>query len=157
MANDDWRDLLVWRCSEEDCGKQWGTWLAASPCPFCHCGSGRSTGFTCGELAAAAEKFGFDGDLPVHIPVPVPEVVQVSTLPRETWVGLPVFHPFSQEGGTPNWLVYDVGVIVDVFADPDLEDEFRCRFVYSVGTQNGTFLYAPSNLWVPKVLAKRLG
>jgi hypothetical protein len=103
----------------------------------------------------ATERFGFD-DFPVHMPEPVLEVVQLSTLPRELWVGLPVLHPCGQSGATPNWLVYDVGIVVEVFEDSDLPGEFRCRFVHSMGQANGTLQYSPDNLWVPKTLADRL-
>ena len=151
-----WREMPVWKCSESDvCGEQWAWWDNQSLCPFCHLGRGEQTGFRCGEVADAAERFGFD-DFPVHIPEPVPEVVPLSTLPQETWVGLPVFHPCGQDGTVANWLLYDVGIVVKVLPDADLPGEFRCRFVHSIGQANGTLQYGPDNLWVPKALAQRL-
>jgi hypothetical protein len=152
----NWREMPVWKCSEVDvCGEQWAWWDNESSCPFCHCGRGERTGFDCGEVADAAEKFGFD-DFPVHIPEPVPEVVQLSTLPRDAWVGLPVFHPCGQAGTVANWLLYDVGIVVEVCADTQVPGEFRCRFVQSMGSAHDTLLYSPDNLWVPKTLAQRL-
>lgn len=157
ICDERWREMPVWRCTQSDvCGEQWASESAGATCPFCYVGRGESTGFTCGEVAAAAERFGFGSELPIHIPWPVPDVVQLSTLPRDTWEGLPVFHPCGQDGDVPNWLRYDVGVIVNVFQDPDLAGEFRCRFVHSTGEYNSTLQYGPSNLWVPRALAARL-
>ena len=154
--NTDWQSIPVWRCSEVNCGEQWATWEENSPCPVCEHGPGQRAGFTYGDVARAADKFGFEGDLPVHISEPVPDLVQISTLPQETWIGLPVFHPLSQEGTRANWFFYDVGVIVEVYEDPDFQDNLRCRFVISLGMQSGTLEYSPSNLWVPRALANRL-
>ena len=151
----DWRDLPVWKCPQRNiCGEQWATRMEGTICPFCHGGPGEATGFTCGEIAAAADRFGFHDKLPVHIPVPVPDLVQLSTLPRDVWEGLPVFHPCSQENTTCNWLHYDVGVILDVRPDPDLPGQLQCRFVTSAG--GSPLRYGPTNLWVPRVLAERL-
>ena len=149
----DWRDLPVWRCSEtEVCGEQWASARQGETCPFCHLGAGQPTGFTCGEAAEAADKFGF-GDFPVHIPQPLPELVQLSSLPSDAWIGMPVFHPSSQQGTTANWLAYDVGVVIAIESDPDLPGESRCRFLISSET---SLIYSPDNLWVPKALAVRL-
>jgi hypothetical protein len=154
----DWRSLPVWRCSELDvCGAQWATSEEGTTCPFCHCRTGQSTGFTCGELQEAAERYGFGGDLPVHIPEPVPDLVQLVTLPRRAWIGLPVFHPCAQDGTNANWLSYDVGVVLEVCPDPDSPRELQCRFVTSVLGRSATLHYGPDNLWVPRVLAERLG
>jgi hypothetical protein len=151
-----WRGMPVWKCSERDvCGEQWAWWDSNTSCPFCHSGHGEPTGFTCGEMLDAAERFGFD-DFPVHIPEPVPEVVQLSSLPQNRWVGLPVFHPCGQEGPVANWLLYDVGVVVEVCPDSDFPGDLRCRFVHSMGDAKGILQYGPDNLWVPKVLADLL-
>ena len=159
QQNTEWRAVPVWKCSEQRCGEQWAAKERFS-CPFCHCGIGQQTGFTCGEVADIAEKFGFKEEFPIHIPGAIPDVVQLSILPPTTWVGLPVFHPCSQEetqeGTLCNWLLYDVGVVINIFPDPDFPDEFLCQFVYSVGSINGTLQYQPSNLWVPRALAERL-
>jgi hypothetical protein len=151
----EWRAIPVWRCPEIGCGEQWASSDNESSCPFCHCGQGERAGFNCGEVADAAERFSFS-DFPVHIPEPVPEVVPLSTLPKDIWVGLPVFHPCGQDGSVPNWLLYDVGIVVEVCADMDIPGEFRCSFVHSIGSTNGTLRYRPDNLWVPKTLAERL-
>ena len=93
-------------------------------------------------------------EVPVHTTEPIPEVVQLSTLPREFWEGMPVFHPLSQDGDKASWHAYDVGVVVEVRPDADFPG-FRCRFLHSIGGESGTLIYGPNNLWVPKVLADR--
>jgi len=145
--------LPVWRCSETDvCGEQWASARAADTCPFCHLGIGQSTGFTCDDVAEAATKYGFS-DFPVHMPQPLPELVQLSSLPSDLWIGLPVLHPSGQVGKTANWLLYDVGIVTALESDPDLAGEFRCRFITS---SESSLIYSPGNLWVPKILAQRL-
>jgi len=153
----DLRNIPVWRCSQRDvCGEQWATWEEGTTCPYCHVGIGERTGFTYGDVVNATDKFGFGGDIPVHVPQAVPDLVQLSTLPQDTWVGLPVFHPCGQQGTNANWLVYDVGVVLEVYPDPDFADELQCRFITSMGGRNSTLRYHPSNLWVPRVLAERI-
>lgn len=151
-------ELPVWRCQEECCGEQWATREEGTICPFCHIGPGAKAGFTCGELIKAKERYGFRGELPVHIPVPVPDLIQLSQIPREHWVGLPVYHPCSQGEEGCNWLLYDVGVVVGVrpYSNPNSPDKFECTFVTSEGDSAGTLEYKPSNLWVPSSVAKRL-
>lgn len=107
----DRQNIPVWQCPQRDpCGAFWVTREADTTCPFCHVGRGQPAGFTWGDLARAAEEVDFDGELPVLLPVPVPELVQLTTLPPELWVGLPVFHPCGQDQTHANWLLYDVGV-----------------------------------------------
>ena len=148
--------LPVWQCQEYlTCGEQWAA-VENSDCPFCHSGPGEETGYSYGDVLDAADRFGFAGQFPVHYAEPVPDLVQLSTLRREQWVGLPVFHPSRQDEERATWLVYDVGVVIDVEHDPDFEGEYRCRFVVSMGASTTTLVYSPDNLWVPKVLADRL-
>lgn len=93
-------------------------------------------------------------------------LVQLSTIPKEKWIGLAVFHPFSQMGNEANWssddlvskvthsenltgkLVpttqYDVGVIIS-FEYDDLARMQRASFVSSWGS---VLRYTESNLWV---------
>ena len=158
IADFQMEELPVWRCQEECCGEQWATWEEDAICPFCHIKPGIKTGFTCRDLIEAEEKFGFQEKLPVHIPIPVPELIQLSMIPSEMWVGLPVYHPCSQDVTGCNWLLYDVGVVVEVLADsnPNSADKFQCRFVTSDGSFPGMLEYKPSNLWVPKSIAERL-
>ena len=85
---------------------------------------------------------------------PVPDLVQLSTLPPAAWVGLPVFHPCR--GTRANWLRYDVGVILAVNSDPDFPTELQCRFVQSLDGHAHTLHYHPDNLWVLRVLAERI-
>jgi hypothetical protein len=147
----------VWRCIEAaTCGAQWAAWERDLEGPFCHCSKGEPAGFTYGEVLEAAERLGFVEDVPVHLAEPVPELVQLVTLPRDVWIGLPVFHPSSQTNVEATWLVYDTGIIVSVEEDRDFEGEFRCSFITSVGPHNTALRYGPNNLWVPKVLADRL-
>jgi len=147
----------VWRCTAVDgCGAQWATWDEGTTCPFCHLGIGEWTGFTLGDVVEAADAYGFVGDLPVHVSEPVPELVPLTTLGRDLWVGLPVFHPCAQSGLDANWLRYDVGVVLEVEEDGDVPGELRCRFVAATGGPSVSLRYAPGNLWVPKVLAERL-
>ena len=152
----DRQSTPIWRCPQDICGEQWATWEEATTCPYCHRGLGQRTGFTYGEVAEAAEKFGFSGDLPVHISEPVPDLVQLTTLTSETWIGLPVFHPCGQEENRANWLLYDVGVVVEVFPHPSVPNELQCRFIVAASPSSFTLEYGPSNLWVPRVLAERL-
>lgn len=153
----DWQSIPVWRCPQTDiCGEQWVTWNEGTTCPFCHSGLGERTGFTYGDLARAADEFGFCGDLPVLVPVPVPDLVLLSTLPQHKWIGLPVFHPCGQDGANANWLLYDVGVVLDVYPDPDFPSDLQCQFVTSQIGRSATLHYRPSNLWVPRILAERL-
>ena len=151
------QSIPIWRCPRQDlCGAMWATRDEGTTCPFCHGGSGQPAGFTWGELARAAEEFNFNGELPVLLPVPVPELVQLSTLSVDIWEGLPVFHPCGQDEFHTNWLLYDVGVVLEVYPDPDISDELKCRFVASMGGDSVTFHYHPANLWVPRALAVRL-
>lgn len=150
--------LPVWRCSHSDiCGEQWAALEPGETCPFCHLGPVQSAGFTYGEAVAAAEHFGFDREVPVHLVYPVPTLVQLTSLPVETWMGLPVFHPMAQEGINADWRTYDIGVIVEVSKDIDYgEGEYCCRFLYSIGGSSGTLIYSAWNLWVPEQLANSL-
>ena len=152
----DRQSTPIWRCPEHICGEQWATWEGGTTCPYCHLGLGRRTGFTYGDVAEAAEKFGFSEGLPVHISEPVPDLAQLTTLPQETWIGLPVFHPCGQEENRANWLLYDVGVVVEVFPHPNDASEFQCRFIVAAGFSSFTLQYGSSNLWVPRILAERL-
>lgn len=146
----------MWRCRSDICLEQWASEGGDSTCPFCHLAEIERTEFTCGQVADAQEKFGFRGALPVHLPQPVPDVVQLSTLPRDLWVGLPVFHPIGQEGNLPDWRCFDVGVVMRVHPHPDLSGEFKCEFVAGFLGGVSTLRYSPWNLWVPTVLAARI-
>lgn len=143
-------DVPVWICCDTDCQEQWASRTAVSECPFCGLGRGRAAGFTLQEVHAAAEKYGFLGDLPPQLEGPTFELVNLSSIPRSRWVGLPVFHPLI------NWLRYDVGVVVEVFPDPDIQGEYRCRFVGSNLQGASTLHYAAAHLWVPAPLARHL-
>jgi hypothetical protein len=143
-------DVPVWVCSDSDCQEQWASRTEVFECPFCGLGRGRAAGFTLQEVHAVAERYGFLGDLPPHLAGPTLELVNLSSIPRSGWVGLPVFHPLI------NWLRYDVGVVVEVFADPDIEGEYRCRFVCSNPQGTSTLQYAAAHLWVPAPLARHL-
>lgn len=168
-----WQSLPVWVCENRDCEGFWATLDHTDPsspplCPEHDCHERGASdhavyaGFTWGEAAKAQNKFSCD--IPVYYATPVPELVQLSTLPRELWLGLPVFHPFSQAEtpeGDPvcSWHTYDVGVVVAVEPDPDWFEEhgeWRVHFQGAVGDGGWTLHYGPSNLWVPKVLAQRL-
>ncbi len=153
----NWRNLTVLRCSVPDCREQWASRDDGSSCPFCRVGTGQDAGFTCGDVADAAEKHGFLEDLPVHIPEPVPDLVPLTTLSERHWVGIPVFHPMSQDGAEADWRLYDIGVVVEVFDDPDVADApRRCRFLVSCMGPGATLQYSAQNLWVPAVLARHL-
>jgi hypothetical protein len=145
------RALPVWRCSR-CCDVQWVSESEETSCPHCLM-AGETAGYTYGEVVDACARFGCQ--VPIHRAQPVPEVIQLSTLPRELWEGMPVFHPLSQDGDRASWLSYDVGIVVEVQPDPDVEG-FRCRFVWAIGEKSGSLRYSADNLWVPKVLADRL-
>lgn len=152
-------DTPVWRCLDDLCEE---VWAQAETPPFCPaCGplmksSVEPAGFTVGEAREVGDRFGVD--VPIFIPKPIPlELVQLSTLPEDTWVGMPVFHPCEQSGEGANWHRYDVGIVIEVYPDPHFEGMRQCRFLHGVlGSGNGTLHYAPNWLWVPKVLADRV-
>ena len=152
---DTWRQLPVWRCLSESCGERWGSDGQDSTCPFCHLTAIERTDFTYGQLADAQDRFGFS-DIPVHLPSSVPEVVQLSTLAPDLWIGLPVFHPAAQSGASPDWRTFDVGVVVAFEPDPNLPQEYRCEFIAGFLGGTSTLKYSPQNLWVPAVLATRI-
>ena len=148
-----WRDLAVWRCTGSDgCGEQWSSWNDESSCPFCG-DRGERADFTYGEISDACERYGCE--VPVHLAEPIPAVVRLSTLPRELWEGMPVLHPLSQEGDRANWSAYDVGVVIEIVSDEDFPGGWRCRFLCGVGSNSGTLLDGPDNLWVPRILVHR--
>lgn len=128
-------------------------------------GGSASRGETCLALAALS---GVSKSWPAYavvmchseskkqLPQSVSQVVQLSTLPRELWVGLPVFHPQEQQGSLADWESFDVGVVIDVEPDADFPDEYRCQFVAGFIGETSTLRYAPWNLWVPADLAARI-
>lgn len=93
-------------------------------------------------------------------------LVQLSTVPKDKWIGLAVFHPLSQVGNKASWnsnhLVckfthggssteqvmplpqYDVGVIISFKYD----DLARMQQVSFVGACGSVLRYAETNLWV---------
>lgn len=152
---ENWRELPVWRCGNCE-SDGWATDEPSPTCPECGHPAERA-GFTWGEAKEAEERFLCA--IPVTYSIPVPELVQLSTLPRTRWEGLPVFHPTSQqegEGGVIcDWRIYDVGVVVSVGRDPDFGD-WRCVFQGACGDQGWVLRYSATNLWVPKVLARQL-
>lgn len=101
------------------------------------------------------------------------DLVQLSTLPQETWKGRAVFHPMEQ-GQLPVWEMseedfqehlstfaeddrswqtradYDTGVVLDWEPDPHFADMgiIRVRFVMDSGS---TLRYSSNNLWTPKL------
>ena len=119
--------LPVWRCLSDVCGAQWASLGPDSTCPYCHLDTILRTDFTCGDLAEAQDKFGFQGEFPVHIPEPIPAVVQLSTLRRDVWEGIPVLHPCSQAGDVPDWRLFDVGIVVRVDQEPDIAGRYWMR------------------------------
>ena len=146
-----WREMPVWRCARDGlCQEQWATWDDAPRCHSCD-RPAEPAGFTWGEAESARERFLCE--VPVHYPMPIPEVVQLSSLPQEIWVGLPVLHPLGDAGPDADWFYYDVGVVSEVIPDRDLPDSPDCRFIHS---HHGTLRYPAARLWVPKVLADRL-
>lgn len=168
---DNWKDLPVWECDNDMCEGYWVDRERLDPadpplCPEHDCHKlgaddhAKYAGFTWGEAMDAENKFLCD--IPIHHSLPVPEVVQLSTLPQELWMGLPVFHPFGQKGREGEieceWFSYDVGVVVEVVPDPHFAQygEWRVHFQGACGSGGWTLGYSPTNLWVPKVLADRL-
>ena len=162
MRPENWRDLPVWAFDPDELDE--GYWvehdrLDPDDPPKDPGGLGRTVayaGFTWGEAIDAENKFLCD--IRIHHAYPVPAVVQLSTLPREVWVGIPVFHPCEQRGAECNWHCYDVGVVVEVEPDPDFAEygEWRVTFQGACGNGGWTLHYSPKNLWVPKALADRL-
>lgn len=144
--------LPVWRCIESYCQEQWATNQADAVCPFCHESVGIKTGFTYGEACEAAEKYGFE-EILIHVPNLVPELVQLTEISKDLWIGLPVYHPLSQSGVECNWLTHDLGILTEFYHDPDIKGVIRCRFVTS---HIHSLEYMATNLWVPKSLVDRL-
>lgn len=71
------------------------------------------------------------------------KLIQLSNLPRESWIGRGIFHPHTQMGHDPVWLRWDSGVVVDMDWYEPFE-QWRATFATGMGTLN----YAASNLWV---------
>ena len=147
-------DTPVWRCTDDLCEEVWAQDATPTHCPSC--GDFMKTpveaaGFTVGEAIAAESLYNVDVD--VYIPVIIPfKLVKLSTLPEDTWVGRPVFHPHEQAGDKANWHRYDVGIVTEVYPDRDFRGVKQCRFVHGIlNTGNGTLHYGPDNLWVPDV------
>lgn len=106
------------------------------------------------------------------------DLVQLSTLPQETWKGRAVFHPMEQGAGGPVWEMseedfaerlsefveddrswqtradYDAGVVLDWEPDQHFADMgvIRVRFVMASGS---TLRYSSDNLWTPKLWCDR--
>ena len=152
-------DTPVWRCLDDLCEEVWSQEGTPTHCPACGDimkSSVEPAGFTVGEALDVENRFGVD--VPFYTPEPIPlELVQLSTLPESAWLGMPIFHPHEQSDAGANWHRYDVGVVIEVYPDPDFEGEKQCRFLLGdLGTGNCTLHYAPIFLWVPKVLVERL-
>jgi hypothetical protein len=106
------------------------------------------------------------------------DLVQLSSLPEETWLGRAVFHPLEQRGDDDGNVVaiwtltdedreiaaffgdpvsedawdteYDVGVVKEWEPDPDFADlgVVRVTFVMCAGH---VLRYASTNLWTPRL------
>lgn len=168
--HEDESDFGVWHCEETEweC-ETWAAPLSDPPrvCPSCTGPEGEHIGMRPGapiryiarldHVRLGEEELGIEPcDSPVRIPRPPPfELVRLTTLPQEMWLGLPVFYPMAQLGGDReppvcNWYHYDVGVVAEILPGPPLE----VRFIVD-DTGHGLH-YAPHWLWVPKALAERL-
>jgi hypothetical protein len=95
-----------------------------------------------------------------ELPFPV---VCLDTFPEDAWVGKTALHP-GEQGAKPCWntddyahkdaddprnsLVFDLGVVLEVFEHPDVCGGQRCRFVTADG---GSLHYGPDSLWVPVI------
>jgi hypothetical protein len=163
------QDMRVWMCNEDDdglCGEIWAQEGTPEFCPECsfifyHQAKiqgkepkvKRPVGICPLEEVRSVERrfevFGLD--IPVHIPTPIPlDLVQLSTLPREEWVGKPIFHPQGQMGDLANWHRYEIGVVIAVEPDPHFDDKVRCRFLMAdFRSQSDAIAYPPNNLWTP--------
>lgn len=104
------------------------------------------------------------------LPKPPEGLVQLSTLPRESWKGREVYHPMCQLGDEPFWREvdypeivrseddtseewrYDRGIVQsfirgdELFKNPAWSDHWRVFFL----TDETTFEYDSTNLWTPK-------
>lgn len=156
---------VVWACSEDGCDEVWAQKAHPQYCPECsfilyHSAIDRGKTPTVAkpkfvssleELRSFEEKYSLD--VPVHVPEPIPlDLVQLSTLSRETWVGRPVFHPIAQMGQRANWHRYEIGVVIAIEQDPDFPEEERCRFITGTFHSQSTALaYRPDNLWTPSL------
>lgn len=167
--------MKVWECDEDDdglCGETWAQENTPKFCPACsfiHFHNAKAqgknpldfvkppkyAGYTTDEAVEAENKFLCD--IKFHRPEPIPfELVKLSTIPQDKWVGCPVFHPLGQMGDLANWHRYEMGTVIEVYPDPDFIDLLRCRFLMAEYEHQGTLAYGPDNLWVPKPLAEHL-
>lgn len=168
--------MKVWECGEDDdglCGEVWAQEGTPEFCPECsfipfHNAKDQGKdphdfvkrpkpmGYTVEEARAAENKFLCD--IKFYVPTPIPfELVKLSSLPQDKWVGIPVFHPQGQMGDLANWHRYEIGIVTEVYPDPDFSDQLRCRFIMAdFHNQSDCIAYGPDNLWVPKPLADHL-
>lgn len=150
------KDAPVWHCTFKECDAEWAEFEQRERCPECS-SDVKPAGFTLGEAIELLDKVASIRGTEkwrahIHVPRPPPfELVQLSQFPQDQWVGLPVFHPMSQTGSTPDWYMYDVGVVCEFYPDPHFDDITRVRFVCDNGT---TLHYSSDNLWVPATLLK---
>jgi len=138
-------ELPVWQCTSRDCDFKWATDLVEQQCPACHMSTVQLAGYNYAEVIEASEKHDYDKYGDIHVPNPVPDLVALTEIDQEHWVGLPVFHPLVD-----SWIMYDVGIIIDVYQDPDFSDMQRCCFQTS---DCSTLVYPPDRLWIPEKLA----
>ena len=154
--------MRVWLCGEDDdglCGELWAQEDTPEFCPECsfclyHMAVDQ------GKEPRAAKPILQDFTLEeaqeadairVHVPTPIPlKLVQLNTLPRDTWVGRAVFHPLAQMGTRANWHRYEVGVVTAIEPDSDFKDMERCRYILAdFNSQSDCLSYPPYNLWTP--------
>ena len=62
---------------------------------------------------------------------PIERLVQLSTLPRETWLGREVWHPFSQVGDQAHWRAADEP---ESYREAGLTDKELLEWSYDRGT-----------------------
>jgi|GEM_PF-6355176 len=165
------KPLGVWHCEETEwkC-ETWAAPLDDPPqdCPSCTGPVGRAVGMQSGapirylgtltEIRATEAAQGIElYDSPVRIPKPPPfDLVPLTNVPRDMWLGLPVFKPTWQAGigadAVCSWYGWDVGVIAEIYPDPNFEGETQVHFIDAYQGLH----YDPRWLWVPKGLADRL-
>ncbi|VAX03051.1 hypothetical protein MNBD_GAMMA19-890 [hydrothermal vent metagenome] len=140
----------LWLCPDKTCNSKWLTDEEGLTCPYCHLATGIKSNKKYSDVQNEIKK---DDKNEYLIPYPVPELVPLTSLPMELWIGLPVYHPCGQEGNVCNWLLYDIGILVEILPDKNFEDEIECMFI--VGSQS-SLIYSASNLWVSKKLVGHL-
>lgn len=134
--------------------------VLAAHCHTCHTHGGRPCRRGPGEFHAARRThaaailkdrdrwFVPRLDLPIDIIPDFSKLVPLNEVQAPFWKGALVYHPMSQSADGTTWTYYDVGIVLEVFEDPDfpdLDEPFRTRV--RMLTEHGKLHYGAWNVW----------